>query len=95
VNGRILYDLGDLIDDYARDETLRNDLSLAYLATLTDKGLKIQAIPLALDYAHTRQANKSEQKWIKNRLREACTEFDTDITDRNHLLTIGPRENAE
>ena len=92
VNGRILYDLGDLIDDYARDETLRNDLSLAYLATITDEGLKIEAMPLALDYAHTREANKSEQIWIKNRLREACTEFNAGVTDRNHLLTISQRK---
>jgi poly-gamma-glutamate capsule biosynthesis protein CapA/YwtB (metallophosphatase superfamily) len=95
VNGRILYDLGDLIDDYASDETLRNDLGLAFLATLTDRTTNIRAIPLALDYSHTRQANKTERTWIKNRLREACTEFTTEVTDRNGLLTISPRKNPE
>ena len=92
VSGRILYDLGDLIDDYARDETLRNDLGLAYLATITGEAAEVTAVPLALDYAHTRQANKTERTWIKNRLREACTEFTTDVTDRDDLLTISPRE---
>ena len=91
VNGRILYDLGDFIDDYARDEALRNDLGLAYLATITDKGLDVQAIPLALDYAHTREANTSERAWIKNRLREACTEFNAAVTERDHALTIALR----
>jgi poly-gamma-glutamate capsule biosynthesis protein CapA/YwtB (metallophosphatase superfamily) len=85
VNGRVLYDLGDLIDDYARDETLRNDLGLAFLATLTDTGLDIKAVPLALDYAHTRQANGTERTWIENRLREACAALTTDVTDRDGL----------
>jgi poly-gamma-glutamate capsule biosynthesis protein CapA/YwtB (metallophosphatase superfamily) len=92
VNGRVLYDLGDLIDDYARDETLRNDLGLIYLATVTNKTPEIHAIPLALDYAHTRRPNKTERNWIKNRLSEACTEFATDVTESNDLLTLGQKK---
>jgi poly-gamma-glutamate synthesis protein (capsule biosynthesis protein) len=94
VNGRILYDLGDLIDDYATNEILRNDLGVVFLATITAETIDIRAIPLALDYAHTREANKSERTWIKNRLIAACTEFPTQVTESNHVLTISARENS-
>jgi poly-gamma-glutamate capsule biosynthesis protein CapA/YwtB (metallophosphatase superfamily) len=91
VNGRILYDLGDLIDDYARDETLKNDLGLAFLATLTGTEPGIRAIPLALDYAHTRQADRTERDWIEDRLRKACAEFATEVAGRGGRLTLSRR----
>jgi poly-gamma-glutamate capsule biosynthesis protein CapA/YwtB (metallophosphatase superfamily) len=91
VNGRILYDLGDLIDDYVRDETLRNDLGLAFLATLTGTEPDIRAIPLALDYAHTRQADRTEREWIEDHLRKACAEFATEVADRGGRLALSRR----
>jgi len=94
--GRVLYDLGDLIDDYATDETRRNDLSLLWLTTITKDGrTTTRAVPLHLNYAHTRQPDKKEQIWIKNRLTRACTEFNTKVTERNHKLWIEPAKNQK
>jgi poly-gamma-glutamate capsule biosynthesis protein CapA/YwtB (metallophosphatase superfamily) len=90
VNGRILYDLGDLIDDYARDRSLRNDLGLLWLARVDGKDVHISALPLRLDYARTETASGDERTWIKNRLTEACREYATEITEENGLLLATP-----
>ena len=95
VQGRVLYDLGDLIDDYATDDTLRNDLGLLWLATIERKQVRVNALPLRLDYARTRTAGRSERTWIKNRLTRACEEFATEVTERNGLLTTGTIESTK
>jgi poly-gamma-glutamate synthesis protein (capsule biosynthesis protein) len=93
---RTLYDLGDFIDDYATDVRLRNDLSLLFRATIhPDRTIAIEALPLHLNYAHTRQATEEETDWIKTRLTEACTEFATKVTQSNHTLTIEPANSSK
>jgi poly-gamma-glutamate capsule biosynthesis protein CapA/YwtB (metallophosphatase superfamily) len=92
VANRVVYDLGDFIDDYATDEHKRNNLSLLYTITIdTDRNLTIRALPLALDYAHTRRANERERTWIRTRLTQACTEFNTKVTEGNSTLTLEPK----
>jgi hypothetical protein len=52
VQGRVLFDLGGFIDDYAVDPVLRNDLGLLWLVTLDEGGpLALEAVPLSLDSA--------------------------------------------
>jgi poly-gamma-glutamate capsule biosynthesis protein CapA/YwtB (metallophosphatase superfamily) len=73
VRGPVLYDLGDFVDDYAVDAHLRNDLGLLFLATLDGGRLAaVEAVPLKLDYCHTRLALGEEAAWIARRFREAC-----------------------
>jgi poly-gamma-glutamate synthesis protein (capsule biosynthesis protein) len=73
VAGRILYDLGDFIDDYAIDRRLRNDLGLLWLVDLDPGGPRsIEALPLTLDYCYTRVATGDDAAWIARRLRELC-----------------------
>lgn len=87
----VIYDLGDLIDDYARDRDLRNDLSLLWTAKIhRDRTVELEAQPLHLDYAHTRAANEEDRTWIRNRLTEACSEFATEVTEHNGSLTAKP-----
>jgi poly-gamma-glutamate capsule biosynthesis protein CapA/YwtB (metallophosphatase superfamily) len=81
---RILYDLGDFVDDYAIDPILRNDLGLLWLVTLTRDGPKeVKGIPLKLDYCYTRRAEGEDARWIETRFRRACAVFNTDIEWRN------------
>jgi Bacterial capsule synthesis protein PGA_cap len=87
VEGRVLYDLGDLIDDYATDAALRNDLGLLWLVTVEEEHVRVDALPLHLDYARTRTADRSERAWIRSRLSGACAEFATRVTERHGLLT--------
>jgi poly-gamma-glutamate capsule biosynthesis protein CapA/YwtB (metallophosphatase superfamily) len=89
VEDRILFDVGDFIDDYAVDPVLRNDLGVLFLVTLDEDGpLRIEAVPIALDYCFTRMANEDESAWIGRRLRRACAAFGTDVTDEDGRFVI-------
>jgi poly-gamma-glutamate synthesis protein (capsule biosynthesis protein) len=91
---RILYDLGDFVDDYAVDPVLRNDLGLLFLVTLDGPDAahlvpaRVEAMPLALDYCHTRLARGEDREWIRERLTTACAEFGTAVADRTGRLTV-------
>jgi len=87
--GRILYDLGDFVDDYALDPALRNDLGLLFLVTVDSRGLqRVEAVPLKLEYAHTRLADRNERAWIRARLTRACAAFGTEVKEEDGLLVI-------
>ena len=89
VAGRVLYDLGDFIDDYRVDPRLRNDLGLLFLATLAPGGLqRLEAVPLRLEYAYTRLADGEDAAWIRDRLIRACADFGTSVREENGRLVI-------
>jgi len=80
VEGRVLYDLGDFLDDYAVDPRLRNDLGLFFLVTLGPDGpTLLEAVPIRLAYAHTRLAERDDAAWILRRFRAACAELGTEV----------------
>ncbi|HKE50094.1 MAG TPA: CapA family protein [Actinomycetes bacterium] len=57
----ILYDLGDFIDDYATDPVLRNDLGVLWRVSVDAHGVQdVEAVPIVLEYAHTRLATLDE-----------------------------------
>jgi poly-gamma-glutamate capsule biosynthesis protein CapA/YwtB (metallophosphatase superfamily) len=77
VEGSVLYDLGDFLDDYAVNPQLRNDLGLLFLVELEDGKLRnIETVPLKLEYAYTRLAGGEEAQWIRRRFRRACEELE-------------------
>jgi poly-gamma-glutamate capsule biosynthesis protein CapA/YwtB (metallophosphatase superfamily) len=91
VEGNVLYDLGDFLDDYARHAELRNDLGLLFLVELEPDGpRRIEAVPLKLEYAFTRLARAEEAGWIEERFRRACGEFGTDVQAMDGRLVIAP-----
>ena len=78
VAGPVLYDLGDFLDDYAVHPVLRNDLGLLFLITLDAEGpLRLEAVPLRLEYAYTCLAEGDEADWIRRRFVRACSELGT------------------
>ena len=80
VAGRVLYDLGDFLDDYRADPVLRNDLGLLFLVDLDAAGpTRLEALPLSLDYCHTRLATDEDAAWVRERFRAACSELGTDV----------------
>jgi poly-gamma-glutamate capsule biosynthesis protein CapA/YwtB (metallophosphatase superfamily) len=81
---RMLYDLGDFIDDYAVDRRRRNDLGLLFLVDLT--GDRLEAIPLKLEFAHTRLATNDDAEWIRRRFTQACVAFGTEVAGENGRL---------
>ncbi|MFH8384658.1 CapA family protein [Kitasatospora sp. NPDC018058] len=94
VADRVLYDLGDFVDDYAVDPVLRNDLGLLFLVTLDgpDRAhlapVGLEALPLALEFCHTRPARGEEWEWVRERFTDACAEFGTPVGERDGRLTV-------
>jgi poly-gamma-glutamate capsule biosynthesis protein CapA/YwtB (metallophosphatase superfamily) len=84
VTSHVLYDLGDFIDDYAVDRRLRNDLGLLFLVDLP--GDRLEAIPLKLEFAHTRLARDEDAAWIRRRFTQTCAAFGTEVAEENGRL---------
>jgi poly-gamma-glutamate capsule biosynthesis protein CapA/YwtB (metallophosphatase superfamily) len=86
----VLFDLGDFVDDYAVDPHLRNDLGLLWIVTFDDghAPIRVEAVPLALDYCHTRLAVDDERAWIRDRLTRACREMGTEVTESDGRLVV-------
>jgi Bacterial capsule synthesis protein PGA_cap len=84
---RVLFDLGDFVDDYRVDRRLRNDLGLLFLVELDADGPRtLEAVPLKLDFCHTRLARGDDAKWIARRFTEACAELGTEVTQSEGRL---------
>jgi poly-gamma-glutamate capsule biosynthesis protein CapA/YwtB (metallophosphatase superfamily) len=85
----VLYDLGDFLDDYAVDSKLRNDLGLLFLVTLERTGpVRLEAVPLKLEYCHTRLADGADSEWIRRRFREACAALGTEAADEDGRMVV-------
>lgn len=85
----VLFDLGDFLDDYAVEQTLRNDLGLLWLIELaTDGVVRVRALPLALEYCFTRAARPAEAGWIVRRLTELCAPFGTAVESRGEMIEL-------
>ncbi|MDQ3885592.1 MAG: CapA family protein [Actinomycetota bacterium] len=85
----ICYDLGDFVDDYAVHPELRNDLGLLFLVVLDEDGTAgVSAVPLALDFCHTRLAVGEEYTWLRDRFGAACAALGTEMTtdEDGHLV---------
>ena len=88
VEGRVLYDLGDFIDDYTVEPRLRNDRGLLFVVDLEPDGpRRIEAVPIQLEYSFTRLARDEEADWIRRRFREACSALGTEVREEHgHLI---------
>jgi poly-gamma-glutamate synthesis protein (capsule biosynthesis protein) len=92
VGGRVLYDLGDFLDDYRVDPRLRNDLGLLFLVTLDAAGpLRLEALPLKLEFCHTRLASGEDAAWMRHRFRSACAALGTTVEEAADRLIINWR----
>jgi poly-gamma-glutamate capsule biosynthesis protein CapA/YwtB (metallophosphatase superfamily) len=89
VEERILYDLGDFLDDYRVDSRLRNDLGLLFLVDFEQgEPRRLEALPLKLEYCFTRLADGDDAAWIRGRFRALCAELGTDVADSDGRLVV-------
>ncbi|GHG52258.1 CapA family protein [Streptomyces griseocarneus] len=92
VADRVVHDMGDFVDDYAIDAVLRNDLGLLFLVTLDGpapsrvRPVRLEAVPLFLDYCHTTTAHGAHWEWIRDRFSRACAAFGTTVTVEGERL---------
>ena len=86
---RTVYDLGDFVDDYAVHPALRNDVGLLFFVILDREGpLRLEAVPLKLEYCHTRLADRDDATWIRHRFRRACAALGTDVVEGDDRLVV-------
>jgi poly-gamma-glutamate capsule biosynthesis protein CapA/YwtB (metallophosphatase superfamily) len=91
VEGNVLYDLGDFLDDYAVDPELRNDLGLLFFVELEPDGpRRIEAVPLKLDFCFSGLARGEDAAWIRRRFRAACTELGTEVREEDGRVIVVP-----
>ena len=89
-SGLILFDLGDFVDDYAVHPQLRNDLGLLWLVTLDAGGpLRIEAVPLRLEFAHTRRASDVEATLLLALLEERCAAAGSSVRREGERFVFG------
>ena len=92
VEDRILYDLGDFHDDDAVDRRLRNDLGFFFLVELDRAGpVRLEAVPLELDFCHTRLAAGGNAEWIRSRFTAACRRLGTEVRVEDGRLAVSLR----
>jgi poly-gamma-glutamate capsule biosynthesis protein CapA/YwtB (metallophosphatase superfamily) len=89
VGDRVLYDIGDFLDDYRTDPVARNDLGLFFLVDFDGAvPVRLEAVPLTLEYARTDLAAGNDAAWIRWRFRQACAGFGTQVTERAGRLVV-------
>lgn len=85
----ILYDTGDLIDDYAVDDDLRNDLQILFLARATRRGVvEIELVPLRIRERTVNLARGEDWSWIASRIRRLCADLGTAVERRGDRLFV-------
>jgi poly-gamma-glutamate synthesis protein (capsule biosynthesis protein) len=89
VDDGVLYDLGDFLDDYAIDAELRNDLGLLFLVDLEqDRPVRVEAVPLKLDFCHTSLAVGDDAAWIGQRFTAACKQLGSVVRAKRDRLIL-------
>jgi len=74
----ILYDTGDLLDDYAVHPDLRNDLSFLFLVEIDSQGpCRLACIPTAISNCQVNHAQGRDRDWALNRMVALSAELGT------------------
>jgi poly-gamma-glutamate capsule biosynthesis protein CapA/YwtB (metallophosphatase superfamily) len=85
----ILYDTGELIDDYYVDPVLRNDQQLLFFITVTPRKIeRVELIPLLINHMQVNRARGEEFNTIKERLIRLSRVFGTEIIQEGDRLVI-------
>lgn len=85
----ILYDTGDLIDDYYVDPELRNDQQLLFFLTATWQGVeRIELIPLLISHMQVNRATGAAFDEIAERISTLSAEMGTEIKQEGDRLVI-------
>ncbi len=86
----ILYDTGDLVDDYRVDPVLRNDWSFIYFVTVSKDGVKnVTLVPIKIDNMQANRAIEPEKSMILKRIQSLSKEFRTAFSDNGEIALKG------
>jgi poly-gamma-glutamate capsule biosynthesis protein CapA/YwtB (metallophosphatase superfamily) len=85
----ILYDTGDLVDDYAVDPHLRNDLSALFLVRVRPPVVEsVEVVPVQIADMQVHLASGREREWFVHRFRARCAELDVDVAEGGGRLDL-------
>jgi poly-gamma-glutamate capsule biosynthesis protein CapA/YwtB (metallophosphatase superfamily) len=80
--GLILYDTGDLVDDYRVDPVLRNDLSFLYLVQADSAGVTgLGMIPVRIANLQVNRAQGEDYRLAVDRVMGLSREFGTEVIE--------------
>jgi poly-gamma-glutamate capsule biosynthesis protein CapA/YwtB (metallophosphatase superfamily) len=83
----ILYDTGDLVDDYVVDPELRNDLSFLFLAELRNGALyRLKLIPTAISRYQANLAQGSDFNWSLKHIQQLSARHATVVSNEGEVL---------
>lgn len=92
----ILYDTGDLIDDYAVDPQLRNDRQLLFIVEANRDGItSIELIPLLIRDMQVNRARNEDFADIVERMRRLSAQFGTKIERQGDRLRVIAPQNTD
>jgi poly-gamma-glutamate capsule biosynthesis protein CapA/YwtB (metallophosphatase superfamily) len=87
----ILYDAGDFVDDYAVDESLRNDRSFLFRLFVEGRELRrLELVPVKLSYARVDLATGTEREAILDRMESLSAEMSTRFARDGGQLALEP-----
>jgi len=91
----ILFDAGDLLDDYAVDPHLRNDLSALLLVHVNmPRGFEVEVVPVQIGEMRVSLAQGADHRWFVERFTTRCKELDSDVTAQPVRLRVIDRSAA-
>jgi poly-gamma-glutamate synthesis protein (capsule biosynthesis protein) len=85
----ILYDTGDLLDDYRVDERKRNDLQLLFLLKVKDGRVRrIELVPLKIAHKQVNVARGADRAEVHRRMRRLCADMGTKLRVWRERLVV-------
>ena len=91
----ILYDTGDLIDDYYVDKVHKNDQQFLFLVTATGSGVeRIELVPVLISYAQVNTAHGAVFDQIYQRMQELSAAMETEVRREGDRLVIDVKDRA-
>lgn len=85
----MLYDTGDLVDDYAVDPHLRNDLSALFLVRAHPPAVEsVEIVPVHIADNMVSRARGAAREWFVHRFRTRCAELDVELAEDGERLHL-------
>jgi poly-gamma-glutamate capsule biosynthesis protein CapA/YwtB (metallophosphatase superfamily) len=87
----ILYDTGELVDDYAIDPDLRNDLGALFLVHVREATVdEVVLLPLSISDMRVGRATGEDRSWFVHRITSLCAELGTAIDAEDDRIVARP-----
>lgn len=89
--GPAIYGSGSLLDDYAIDPGMRNDLHVLYRVRIaSERVARVEALPIKLELGRSTPAQDEDRAAIQLRLSAFCRSLDTAVREDGTWLEIIP-----